>query len=74
MINGSKVVSESTFAAAGAILRGSFAQNHVRTALAALAIALGVALGFAVQLINQTAVNELAQSVRTLCASSLTAV
>jgi putative ABC transport system permease protein len=53
-------------AAAEAILRGSLAQNHARTALAVLAIALGVALGFAVQLINQTAVNELGQSVRTL--------
>ena len=38
----------------------------MRTALAVLAIALGVALGFAVQLINQTAVNELGQSVRML--------
>ena len=38
----------------------------MRTALAVLAIALGVALGFAVQLINQAAVNELTQGVRTL--------
>ncbi len=53
-------------AAAGAIFRGSLAQNRVRTALAVLAIALGVALGFAVQLINQTAVNELGQGVRML--------
>ena len=53
-------------AAAGAIFRGSFAQNYMRSALAVLAIALGVALGFAVQLINQTAVNELGQGVRML--------
>jgi putative ABC transport system permease protein len=59
-------MAESSAAAASAIFRGSLAQNHVRTAFAALAIALGVALGFAVQLINQTAVNELGQSVRTL--------
>src|SRR5215470_7336974 len=59
-------MAESTWAAADAIFRGSLAQNHARTALAVLAIALGVALGFAVQLINQTAVNELGQSVRTL--------
>jgi putative ABC transport system permease protein len=60
------VSSPAFTAAAKAILRGSLAQNHARTALAVLAIALGVALGFAVQLINQTAVNELGQSVRTL--------
>src|SRR6516164_11782073 len=59
-------MAESSAAAASAIFRGSLAQNHVRTAFAALAIALGVALGFAIQLINQTAVNELGQSVRTL--------
>jgi putative ABC transport system permease protein len=52
--------------AAGAVFRGSLAQNRVRTALSALAIALGVALGYAVQLINQAAVNELAQGVQTL--------
>ena len=48
------------------LLRGAFAQNRLRTALAVLAIALGVALGYAVQLINAAAVNELAQSVKTL--------
>jgi putative ABC transport system permease protein len=51
---------------AGAILRGSLAQNLARTLLAVLAIALGIALGLAVQLINQSAVNELTQSVRTI--------
>ncbi len=47
-------------------MRGALAQNRARTALAAVAIALGVALGYAVQLINQTAVNELAQGVQAL--------
>src|ERR1700730_109815 len=45
---------------------GSFAENRMRTGLAVLAIALGVALGYAVQLINRAAVNELGQGVRTL--------
>jgi len=59
-------MTESITAAAGAVFRGSLAQNHARSALAVLAIALGVALGFAVQVINHAAVNELEQSVRTL--------
>jgi putative ABC transport system permease protein len=63
---GARAMAEYDAGAAGAVFRGSLAQNRVRTALAVLAIALGVALGFAVQLINQTAVNELGQSVRTL--------
>src|SRR5471032_2228818 len=37
-----------------------------RTLLSVLGIALGVALGFAVHLINRAAVNELASGVRTL--------
>jgi putative ABC transport system permease protein len=49
-----------------AVLLGSLAENRGRTIVAVLAIALGVALGFAVQLINQSAVNELTQGVRTL--------
>ena len=57
---------EKGVSAAGAVLRGSLAQNRTRTALAVLAIALGVALGYAVQLINAAAVNELAQGVHTL--------
>jgi putative ABC transport system permease protein len=48
------------------MVRGAFAQNRTRTALSVLAIALGVALGYAVQLINAAAVNELAQGVKTL--------
>ncbi len=58
--------SVAIVAAAGATFRGSLAQNRMRTALAVLAIALGVALGYAVQLINQAAVNELAQGVQAL--------
>ena len=49
-----------------AVLAGSLAQNRARTLLAAFAIALGVALGFAVQLINASAVDELTQGARTL--------
>ena len=56
----------ATRATARAIFAGAFAQNKTRSMLSVLAIALGVALGFAVQLINQTAVNELGQSVRML--------
>ncbi len=52
--------------AAGAVFRGSLAQQKARTALAVIAIALGVALGYAVQLINQAAINELALGVQTL--------
>ena len=48
------------------VLRGSLVQNRLHAALGMLAIALGVALGYAVQLINATAVNELTQGVRTL--------
>ncbi len=58
--------SRLAVSAAGAVLRGTLAQNRLRTLLAVLAIALGVALGYAVQLINQAAVNELAQGVKTL--------
>jgi len=52
--------------AAGAVFRGAFAQNRARTLVATVAIALGVALGYAVQLINTTAVNEMALGVQTL--------
>src|SRR4029077_2251098 len=52
--------------AAGAVLRGSLVQNRMRTALTVLAIALGVALGYAVQLINEAAVTELEQGVHAL--------
>jgi putative ABC transport system permease protein len=41
-------------------------QNRGRTVVSVLAIALGVALGYAVQLINRTAANEFAQALYTL--------
>ena len=53
-------------AAARVIFAGAFAQNKTRSILSVLAIALGVALGYAVQLITQSAQNELALGVRTL--------
>jgi putative ABC transport system permease protein len=42
-----------------AVAAGSLAQNKARSALSVLAIALGIALGYAVQLISTAAVNEL---------------
>ena len=50
------------------MFRLSLQHVHVggRTLLSVMAIALGVALGFAVHLINRAAVNELAAGVRTL--------
>src|ERR1043166_1062867 len=50
----------------GAVLRGSLAPNRGRPLLCVVAIALGVALGYAVQLINCAAVNELKGSVQAL--------
>ena len=44
-----------------AVFAGSLAQNKARSLLSVLAIALGVALGYAVQLISAAAVNELGQ-------------
>jgi putative ABC transport system permease protein len=51
-------VRASGIAGARAVFAGALAQNKARSALAVLAIALGVALGYAVQLITQSAVNE----------------
>jgi putative ABC transport system permease protein len=48
------------------VLAGALAQDRLRAALSVLAIALGVALGYAVQLITGAAVNELAQGVQLL--------
>ena len=56
----------ASLAAARAMLAGSLAQNKMRSALSVLAIALGVALGYAVQLITGAAVNELALGVQFL--------
>src|SRR5215471_8630906 len=49
-----------------AILTGALSQNNTRSILSVLALALGVALGYAVQLITGSAVNELALGVQTL--------
>src|SRR5512140_2843622 len=49
-----------------AVLAGSLAHDRFRTLLAVAAIALGVALGFAVQTINGAAINELALGVQAL--------
>ncbi len=53
-------------AAARVILAGALAHNKARSVLSVLAIALGVALGYAVQLITESAQNELALGVQTL--------
>ncbi len=50
----------------GAVLRGALVQNRLRVALATAAIALGVALGYAVRVINEAAVGELAGGLRML--------
>ncbi len=52
--------------AARAVFAGALAQNKARSALSVLAIALGVALGYAVQLITESAVNEFALGAQTL--------
>jgi putative ABC transport system permease protein len=49
-----------------AVIAGSLAQNKARCLLSVLAIALGVALGYAVQLISTAAVNELGQGIQFL--------
>src|SRR6266849_111611 len=48
------------------LLLAPLSQHKGRLALSVLAIALGVALGYAVQLINQAAINEFAGAVQTL--------
>ena len=49
-----------------ALLLASLAQHKSRLALSVLAIALGVALGYAVQLVNRAAIAEFAAAVQTL--------
>jgi len=56
------------------LLLAPFLQQPGRLALSVLAIALGVALGYAVQLINQAALNEFAAAVQTLSGESDLAV
>ena len=59
-------MSAARFSAARAVFAGSLAQNKARSLLSVVAIALGVALGYAVQIITQSAVNELALGVQAL--------
>src|SRR6266581_1330596 len=56
----------SGLAIRGALLLAPILQHRGRLALSLLAIALGVALGYAVQLVNQAAINEFAAAVQTL--------
>jgi putative ABC transport system permease protein len=53
-------------ALAVALFLGPVRQSRGRLALSLAAIALGVALGYAVQLVNQSAINEFSQAVQTL--------
>src|SRR5215468_3993815 len=59
-------MTAATLAEARGVLGGSLKDNRARGVLAVLAIALGVALGYAIQLITHSAINELALSVQTL--------
>src|SRR5437867_12957745 len=56
----------TNIARARAVLAGSLAHNRTSRIFSVLAIALGVALGYAVQLITESAQNELALGVQTL--------
>src|SRR6266568_2740554 len=56
----------SGLAIRGALLLAPILQHRGRLALSVLAIALGVALGYAVQLVNHAAINEFAAAVQTL--------
>src|SRR5436190_4969755 len=49
-----------------AVMRGTFGAYRGRTLVATLAIALGVALGFAIQTVNRSAIAEFTQGVTTL--------
>src|SRR5438046_2426445 len=53
-------------AVARATLGGAFGRERGRLVLATLAIALGIALGFAIDLVNRTAVAEFASGMATL--------
>src|SRR6202163_875033 len=59
-------MDEARISALQLVFAGSLAQNKARSMLSVLAIALGVALGYAVQLITGAAVNELALGVQFL--------
>ena len=53
-----------------ALFFGPLGQGRGRLALALAAIALGVALGYAVQLVNQSAIGEFAHAVQTLAGTA----
>ena len=57
-------------AIARATLGGAFGRERGRLALATLAIALGIALGFAIDLVNRTAIAEFASGMATLSGSA----
>jgi putative ABC transport system permease protein len=59
-------VRKLKFSVAQAVLAGALVHNKARSGLSVLAIALGVALGYAVSLITGAAVNELALGVQFL--------
>ncbi len=52
------------------LISGPLLQNRTRVALSLLAIALGVSLGYAVQLINRAAIDEFSNAVQTLSGES----
>ena len=54
----------------GWMVRGEWRANPVRTLVAVLAIAVGVALGFAVHLVNRSALAEFDMAVRTVSGSA----
>jgi len=62
--------SEAHVTVLGATLGGALQGNRGRLLLSVLAIAVGVALGFAVQLINQAAIGEFSGSMATLSGSA----
>ncbi|KPK35359.1 MAG: hypothetical protein AMJ66_01465 [Betaproteobacteria bacterium SG8_40] len=55
---------------AGPLLTGPLLTNRTRVVLSVLAIALGVALGYAIQLINRAAIDEFDHAVRVLSGES----
>ena len=59
-------ISASRVAVLRATLGGAFARERGRLALATLAIALGISLGFAIDLVNRTAIAEFAAGMATL--------
>src|ERR1700682_4430768 len=63
---GASAMSPARMSVLQLVLAGSLAQNKARSILSVLAIALGVALGYAVQLVTGAAVNELALGVQFL--------